>query len=132
MRTPEYQRRRPRPVQYVELDLPKKVKIGLSAANISAKPYTATFENFALINNETQIQALYGDIEMPKEEAWQMPRRKPNDAVRAPKPAVRARRSLDQAHRPPTTVNSAVEPGGFATSTRIAARRPCGHIDSQR
>ena len=57
----------PRPVQYVELDLPKKVKIGLSAANISAKPYNVTFENFALITDETQIQALYGEIEMPKQ-----------------------------------------------------------------
>jgi hypothetical protein len=56
----------PQPVQFIELDLPKKVKVGISAANISAKPFVATFENFAIINNETQIQALYGDIEMPK------------------------------------------------------------------
>ena len=32
----------------IELDLPKKVKVGLSASNISAKPFTAKFENFAL------------------------------------------------------------------------------------
>ena len=44
-------------LQSVELDLPNKVKIGLSAGNISAKPFTAQFENFALINNDTQIDA---------------------------------------------------------------------------
>ena len=30
-----------------DLDLPKKIKIGLTAANISAKPLKVTFENFA-------------------------------------------------------------------------------------
>jgi S1-C subfamily serine protease len=51
----------------VELDLPAKVKIGLSAANISAKTFTASFENFAVINNETQLEAMYGDEGTPKE-----------------------------------------------------------------
>ncbi|MFI5458051.1 MAG: trypsin-like peptidase domain-containing protein [Isosphaerales bacterium] len=51
----------------VELDLPAKVKIGLSAGNISAKPFAATFENFAVINNETQLEAMLGDSETPQE-----------------------------------------------------------------
>src|SRR5262249_228746 len=51
----------------VEPDLPPKVKIGLSAGNISAKPFTATFENFAVINNETQLEAMFGDQEAPKD-----------------------------------------------------------------
>ena len=45
----------------VELDLSAKVKIGLSASNISAKPLTAQFEKFALLTNETQLEALFGD-----------------------------------------------------------------------
>jgi len=44
-----------------ELDLPPKVKVGLTAANISAKPYTATFENFALVNDATKIDSEFGD-----------------------------------------------------------------------
>ncbi len=51
----------PVPIKAVELDLPSKVKIGLSASNISAKPFTATFENFALISSETQMDAMFGD-----------------------------------------------------------------------
>jgi hypothetical protein len=53
------------PIKLVELDLPKKVKIGLSASNISAKPYTAQFEGFALINNETQMDAMFGEAPTP-------------------------------------------------------------------
>ena len=34
-----------------ELALPSTIKIGLSASNISATPFTATFENFALLND---------------------------------------------------------------------------------
>jgi S1-C subfamily serine protease len=44
-----------------ELDLPKKVQVGLSAANISAKPFTATFENFSIINDVTTIDDEFGD-----------------------------------------------------------------------
>jgi S1-C subfamily serine protease len=44
-----------------ELDLPPKVKVGLSAANISAKPFTATFENFAIINDATKIDSEFGE-----------------------------------------------------------------------
>jgi len=44
-----------------DLDLPAKVKVGLSAVNISAKPYTATFENFTLVNDATKIDSEFGD-----------------------------------------------------------------------
>ncbi len=56
----------PRPIKLVELDLPKKIKIGLSASNISAKPFSAQFENFALINNETQLDAMFSDPVEPQ------------------------------------------------------------------
>jgi S1-C subfamily serine protease len=49
------------PIKVIELDLPKKVQIGLSASNISAKPFTAQFEGFALINSETQMDAMFGE-----------------------------------------------------------------------
>jgi hypothetical protein len=42
-------------------DLPKKVKIGLTASNISAFPFTATFENFTLLNDTAIIDAQFGD-----------------------------------------------------------------------
>jgi hypothetical protein len=51
----------PQPVGLVELDLPTKVKVGLSASNISAKPFTANFENFALFNDVTQIDAMFSE-----------------------------------------------------------------------
>jgi len=44
-----------------ELDLPPKVKVGLSAANISAKPFTANFENFTLVNDTTKIDSEFGN-----------------------------------------------------------------------
>ncbi len=44
-----------------ELDLPPKVKVGLTAANISAKPFTANFENFTLVNDTTKIDSEFGD-----------------------------------------------------------------------
>jgi len=44
-----------------ELDLPHKVKVGLTAANISAKPFTANFENFTLLNDATKIDSEFGD-----------------------------------------------------------------------
>ena len=57
----------PIPITQVEVDFAKKLKVGLAAANISAKPFVATFENFAVINSETQLEALFGDGEIPKE-----------------------------------------------------------------
>ena len=57
----------PLPFRQIELDLPTKIKVGLSASNISAKAYHATFENFALLNDETQIESMFGDAEIPKE-----------------------------------------------------------------
>jgi S1-C subfamily serine protease len=58
----------PMPFRAIEFDLSSKVKVGLSASNISAKPFTAHFENFALINSETQMDAMYGD-EVPDDKA---------------------------------------------------------------
>jgi regulation of enolase protein 1 (concanavalin A-like superfamily) len=51
----------PMPFKSIEFDLTPKVKIGLSASNISAKSFTAHFENFALINNDTQMDVMFGD-----------------------------------------------------------------------
>ena len=45
------------------LDLPPKLKIGLSAGNISAKPFTANFENFAVLNDVTKIDEEFGEPE---------------------------------------------------------------------
>jgi hypothetical protein len=44
-----------------ELDLPKKMKIGLTAANISAKPLSMVFENFAIVNDATMIDSQFGE-----------------------------------------------------------------------
>jgi S1-C subfamily serine protease len=48
-----------------ELDLPKKSKVGLVASNISARPFSATFEDFAILNDTTLIDAQFGDGESP-------------------------------------------------------------------
>ncbi len=55
----------PQPFKVIELDLPNKVKVGISASNISAKPFAAQFENFALISNETQLDAMFAEPESP-------------------------------------------------------------------
>jgi len=49
------------------LDLPTKLKVGLTAANVSAKPFTATFEKFALLNDVTMLDEEFGDVEKPNE-----------------------------------------------------------------
>ncbi len=46
----------------MDIDLPAKVQIGLSASNISATPFTATFENVALLDDVTMIEARFGDV----------------------------------------------------------------------
>jgi hypothetical protein len=43
------------------------VKVGLTAGNISAKPFSATFDNFALLGDATMIDDELGDS--GKEEA---------------------------------------------------------------
>jgi hypothetical protein len=43
------------------LNLPGKLKVGLSASNISAKPFTATFENFALLSDVTKLDQSFGE-----------------------------------------------------------------------
>jgi regulation of enolase protein 1 (concanavalin A-like superfamily) len=63
----------PIPITQVEVDFAKKLKVGLAAANISAKPFIATFENFAVINSDTQLEALFGDGEIPKEKKEEKP-----------------------------------------------------------
>jgi hypothetical protein len=51
----------PVPFKGFESDLPSKIRIGLSASNISAKPFAAQFENFAVIDSATQMDAMFGD-----------------------------------------------------------------------
>jgi hypothetical protein len=43
------------------LELPPKVKVGLTAGNISAKPFTANFEDFAVLNDATKIDMELGE-----------------------------------------------------------------------
>jgi hypothetical protein len=50
------------------LDLPKKVKIGLTGANISNKPLSVTFENFAVLNDSKTLDSQFGESEEPKKE----------------------------------------------------------------
>ncbi len=50
------------PSMHVEMDLPAKVQIGLSASNISATPFTATFEGFVLLDDVTMIEAKLGNV----------------------------------------------------------------------
>ena len=47
------------------LDLPSKIKVGLTAGNISAKPFSATFDTFAVINDVTMIDDEFGDSAKP-------------------------------------------------------------------
>ncbi len=49
-----------------ELDLPKKVKLGLTASNISAKPFTANFDDFAVVNDATLIDEEFAESDKPK------------------------------------------------------------------
>jgi len=50
------------------LDLPTKMKIGLTAANVSAKPFNPTFEKFAVLNDVTLLDEEFGDSEKNKPE----------------------------------------------------------------
>ena len=51
------------PSMRAEMELPAKVRIGLSASSISATPFTATFENFVLLDDVTMIEAKFGNVE---------------------------------------------------------------------
>jgi len=44
-------------VKSFEFKLPSKVNVGLSVSNISASPFTATFEKFALLNDLTILES---------------------------------------------------------------------------
>ncbi len=41
--------------------LPSRVKVGLSASNISAQPFTANFENFTLLSNTSELDEELND-----------------------------------------------------------------------
>ncbi len=45
-----------------EFDLPAAVEIGLSVSNISASPFTATFDQFALLNDVTILTSRLADL----------------------------------------------------------------------
>jgi S1-C subfamily serine protease len=45
--------------EYV-VDFAPKLKIGLTAANMSAKPFEATFENFVLLSDSTKVEEEFG------------------------------------------------------------------------
>ena len=47
------------------LDLPTRVNVGLTAANISAKPFSATFDSFSVINDVTMIDDELGEAQKP-------------------------------------------------------------------
>ena len=46
-------------IKELEIELPAKLKIGLSASNISATPFTAIFENFALLSDVSLVEAKF-------------------------------------------------------------------------
>jgi serine/threonine protein kinase len=52
-----------RSLQKVGIQLRSEVEIGLSATNISANPFTATFEDFALFTDLTNISARFADVQ---------------------------------------------------------------------
>ena len=49
------------------LDLPSKLHVGLTAANISAKPFSATFDTFAILNDVTMIDDELDEAVKPSE-----------------------------------------------------------------
>jgi hypothetical protein len=49
------------PLKQIDLDLPAKLKVGLSASNISARPFMATFEHFNIINDLTTLPAAFAE-----------------------------------------------------------------------
>jgi hypothetical protein len=48
-------------VKAIAVEMPNKVKVGLTASNISATPLTATFENFALLSDPGIIDTKLAD-----------------------------------------------------------------------
>ena len=62
-------------MQQIEAGFDSKVKIGLSASNISEKPFAATFEHFTLITKDTELDAIMGDgqVDKLKEEEQKSP-----------------------------------------------------------
>jgi hypothetical protein len=49
-------------IEGIQLDLPSRVRIGLSASNISSQPFIATFEHFALLRDVAAIDREFGEL----------------------------------------------------------------------
>jgi hypothetical protein len=43
------------------LDYPAKIKIGLTASNLSRKPFTARFADFVLVDDKLKVEELIGE-----------------------------------------------------------------------
>ena len=43
------------------LDYPAKIKIGLTASNLSRKPFTAQFADFVLVDDKLKVEELFGE-----------------------------------------------------------------------
>ena len=43
------------------LDYPAKIKIGLTASNLSKKPFTARFADFVLLDDKLKLEEEFGD-----------------------------------------------------------------------
>ena len=43
------------------LDYPPKMKIGLTASNVSKKPFSASFADFVLVDDKTKVEELFGE-----------------------------------------------------------------------
>lgn len=49
------------PFEEFDIELPARVHVGLSASNVSTKPFTAVFEDFAILNDEAKIDQAIGE-----------------------------------------------------------------------
>jgi len=49
------------PFEEFDIELPARVHVGLSASNVSTKPFTAVFEDFAILNDEVKIDQAIGE-----------------------------------------------------------------------
>jgi hypothetical protein len=49
------------PFEEFDIELPPRVHVGLSASNISTKPFTAVFEDFAILIDEAKIDQAIGE-----------------------------------------------------------------------
>lgn len=49
------------PLEEFDIELPARVHVGLSASNVSTKPFIAVFEDFAILNDEVRIDQAIGE-----------------------------------------------------------------------